>query len=93
MMYWDGGWSGWTWLAMAFSMVIFWTAVGVVIWLLVRRTSSTNELASPRTSAEDVLRHRFAAGEIDEEEFDRRMSTLRQHSRPMAKAGTPGEVP
>jgi putative membrane protein len=77
MMYWDGSWSGWAWFAMTLSMVLFWAAVGVVIWLLVRRPTSPSSGPAER-SPEEVLRHRYAVGDIDETEFNRRLGTLRE---------------
>jgi putative membrane protein len=86
MMYWDGDWSGWTWFAMTLSMLVFWTAVGVVIWMLVRRAGDRTADPSPTPSAEEVLRRRYAAGEIDEAEFQRRMTSLRQSAESVAGA-------
>jgi putative membrane protein len=80
MMYWNG----WTWFAMTLSMVVFWTAVGVVIWVVVRRSASPTPPAPPTSSPEEVLRQRYAAGEIDETDFERRSKTLRK---PMLDAG------
>lgn len=82
MMY----WGGWAWFAMTLSMVLFWSAVGVVIWLLVRRPSDSSGVA-PITSAEELLRQRFAAGEIDEAEFDQRLAVLRAHRKPGVGVG------
>jgi len=87
MMYWDGDGSGWVWFAMTLSMVLFWVAVGVVIWLLVRRPNDPTP-NPPGPSAEELLRQRFAAGDIDEAEFERRLGTLRDtagRSRPIAR--------
>ncbi len=82
-MMWD--WYGWggagAWLMLLF-MVLF--AAGAVIGLvyLVRAlaagtTSGPQEAARPRRDdARDVLRRRYAAGEIDREEFLRRRQDL-----------------
>lgn len=65
--------------------MLLWALVGIavvalavlgIVWL-VRRTDSSRPV--PRTqseSAEDVLRRRYAAGEIDEDEYVRRRAGL-----------------
>jgi putative membrane protein len=75
-MYWNGDWNGWAWFVMVLSMLAFWALVGAAIWFAVRSFSNTSsEPASP--TAEEVLRRRYAAGELDDEEFARRLDTLR----------------
>jgi len=56
-------------------MVICIVIVAVLVWLVVRgvgQRSGTGE------SAEDLLRRRFAAGEIDDEEYAKRLEVLRR---------------
>jgi putative membrane protein len=83
MMYgWDGwGWGGW--ILMTLVMVVFWALVITAIVLGVRYVAGgTNQRSRPTSDtnrAEDVLAERFARGEIDEDEFRRRMTTLREH--------------
>lgn len=58
-------------------MLLFWGVVIVLIVLAVK--SFTNKQSSDNTErrdAIDVLRERFAAGEIDDEEFERRKKAL-----------------
>jgi putative membrane protein len=79
MMWWNGDWSGWAWFAMSVSTLVFWALVGVAIWAVVRSVSSP----SPRPttpSAEEMLRQRYATGDLDDDEFARRLEMLRQHS-------------
>lgn len=71
MMYGGWGWGGW--LVGALMMVAFWGLVFWVIVSLVRRPSDTGPAAR---TARDILAERFARGEIDAEEYDRRRSTL-----------------
>jgi putative membrane protein len=79
MMYWNGDWNGWAWFAMGLSMLVFWALVGIAIWFAVRAFSSAP--STPHApSAEETLRQRYAAGELDEEEFTRRLQTLREHT-------------
>jgi len=59
---------------------LVWLAVIVaVIFLAVRMLTGTRQVP-PRggESAEDVLRRRFANGEIDEDEYRRRLDVLRK---------------
>jgi putative membrane protein len=68
-----GGGSGW-WVLFPITFGLFWIAVaGGAFWLLRRRTAPKD----PRTSAESVLAERYARGDIDEEEYNARMATLR----------------
>jgi putative membrane protein len=83
MMYWDGDWSGWTWFAMGFSMLLFWSVMAGAIWLGLRAVSTTKSPArpaAPPVSAEDTLRQRYAEGQIDDQEFNRRLRLLRRDS-------------
>lgn len=78
MMWWHGDWNGWAWLAMSASMLLFW---GLLIWgvMSVVRNTSNGSRPTPRESDPDqILRERFARGEIDEEEYERRRDLLRR---------------
>ncbi|MDG4647284.1 SHOCT domain-containing protein [Roseibacterium sp. SDUM158017] len=57
------------------GMVVFWVLLIVVIVLLVRAFPGPRA-EPPRRDALDTLRERYAAGEIDDEEFERRKKTL-----------------
>lgn len=77
-----GGW-GWGGLVMYILLALLLVAVVVgvtfAILALVRR-SSPHEAASPvATGPEATLAHRFARGEIDEDEYRRRVTLLREH--------------
>ena len=81
MMY---GWYGWGWsgmIVMTLVMVAFWVAVITGIVLLVRYASADGQRgqAPQARTAEDLLAERFARGEIDEEEYRRRLTLLREH--------------
>lgn len=60
------------------GMVLWWViglaAIVAFVWVLVRVGRARSVEPS---SAEETLRRRYAAGEIDEDEFRRRLSTLR----------------
>jgi putative membrane protein len=83
MMMWyggDGGWVGWT--LMTVAMVVFWALLITAVVLLVRYLASPQRgganPAAGSTHAENLLAERYARGEIDEEEYQRRITILRQ---------------
>jgi len=68
------GWHGW-WMG---SMWLFWVVIIVaLIWIVVRSASSARNLRETQRTPEEILRERFARGEIDTEEFQRRLEVLR----------------
>ncbi|MGB8506332.1 SHOCT domain-containing protein [Mycobacterium sp.] len=81
MMY---GWDWGGWIVITVVMVLFWAAVITAIVLAVRylaggvgqRSQGGDRLTR---TPEDVLAERFARGDIDEEEYRRRMLLLREH--------------
>jgi putative membrane protein len=84
MMMWydsDWGWAGWA--LMTVGMVLFWALVITAVVLVVRYIAGTRGTAAPPppgpTRAEDVLAERFARGEIDEDEYRRRLASLREN--------------
>ncbi|WP_280536304.1 SHOCT domain-containing protein [Halopenitus sp. POP-27] len=70
------GWSGWGWGMMLFGLL--WMAllvalpISVVYWLTTRSQSD----GPTEDSALAVLQARYARGDIDDEEFDRRRARL-----------------
>jgi putative membrane protein len=79
MWWFDHGMSGWGFLVMALLWIAFWALVVTGAVLVVRSLARTPEpdrraMAAP----ERVLAERYARGEIDEEEYRRRLGTLRQ---------------
>lgn len=77
MMGWnlDGG----AWLGMGFGMLVWLVLAVVVVWLIVRglialeRTRTGSDVGS---RPDDILRERFARGEIDPDEFEKRLAVL-----------------
>ena len=80
-MFWYGDWSWGPWLLMTLGMVAFW---GLVIWAIVSLVRS--EPSAPpaeRLSAEQILAQRFARGEIDVDEYHRRLDALQSPTTPL----------
>jgi putative membrane protein len=79
-MYWYGDhMNGWGYGLVAVSMVAFWGLLIVGIVLLARYLSrGDRQDRSPRSrpTAEQVLAERYARGEIDEDEYRRRLDVL-----------------
>ena len=79
MMVWtDHDLSGWGWTVMTVSMVLFWGLLILGGVLLYRGLNQPANGApdGPRPSPHHLLAERFARGEIDEEEYRRRLATL-----------------
>lgn len=68
-------------MGMHWAWWLFWTFTLLVIaWAFVRLVSDRSEThkhVGRKEAAEEALRRRFAAGEIDEDEYARRMKVLR----------------
>lgn len=73
MMWWWHG-SGWGWFAMTVLMIAFW---GVIVWAVVALARGERPRVST-TDPETLLARRFAAGEIDEDEYRSRLDILRR---------------
>jgi putative membrane protein len=78
-----GGYDGWGWGHMIYGplmMIIFWGGLIVVAVLAVRWLGggSSHKHSEPpsRGNALDILKERFARGEIDKEEFEERKRLL-----------------
>ncbi|MCI0429086.1 MAG: SHOCT domain-containing protein [Rhodospirillales bacterium] len=75
---WDGGWHGWFFRPI--MMIAFIAVVAVVIALLVRWLGGAGQASAPRGPAGrtplDILKERFARGEIDKAEFEERRRVL-----------------
>ena len=79
-MWWYGpDMNGWGYALMTLSMLVFW---GLVIGTVVaawRYAGRDDRSADRPTPPEEVLAHRFAAGDIDEQEYRQRVQALREH--------------
>ncbi|MFF7680061.1 SHOCT domain-containing protein [Actinacidiphila glaucinigra] len=89
MMFWYGnGVGGWGWFAMSVGMVVFWAVligVGVLLYRALARPYEHTH-TPPASSPEQMLADRFARGEIDEEEYRRRLAALRGFPRSTKQA-------
>ena len=76
MMYWySHGMGAWGPLVM-FSMLALWAVLFGGVVLLSRRPHDTRPLPRPGT-AEQLLAERYAQGQIDDDEYERRLRLLR----------------
>lgn len=78
MMFWtESDLSAWGWVAMVAGMAIFWGLLIAVFVVVVRGLSRPGDQAyGPTPTPEQLLAERFARGEIDDEEYRRRLATL-----------------
>lgn len=76
---WDWAGHGWGWIGVGMvHMLLFWGLIILAIAALVRYLSSTSadKVDGARGSALDILKERFARGEIDSQEFEERKRLL-----------------
>ena len=72
------GWdAGGGWLMMGIGMLIWLAAIALVVWLIIRAVGQRPGTGGSE-SAEDLVRRRYASGEIDAEEYQSRLETLRR---------------
>ena len=69
-MHWDNGWGmafglGW------FAMVVFWALLILGIVYLVKMIAGSPKRGDKEETAIEILKKRYAKGEIGKEEFDR----------------------
>ncbi|MEB3967150.1 SHOCT domain-containing protein [Streptomyces kunmingensis] len=86
MMFWyDHNVGGWGWFAMSAGMILFWALIVTVAVLLFRAVNRPQERTHSQAarSAEDILRERLARGDIEDDEYRRRLNTL--HASPLTK--------
>ena len=78
MMFWtDHDLSAWGWMAMVAGMVIFWgLLVGLTVALVRALNRPPEQLRALRPSPEQILAERFAGGEMDGDEYRRRLAAL-----------------
>lgn len=77
MMFWERGHEITAWWSVGIVVVMWVLIIGLLAWLVARAISHRPGGVAGE-SAEELLRRRFAAGEIDEEEFAKRLEVLRR---------------
>ena len=85
-MYWGNGMGGWGMVLMSVSGLLFWGLIITSIVLLVRSTGRGGQpgaVATQTPTPQQVLADRFARGEIDEDDYTRRLQVL--HTAPGAR--------
>ncbi|WP_190823581.1 SHOCT domain-containing protein [Saccharopolyspora pogona] len=82
MPYWDGhGMGAWGFVVTTVSMVLLWVLIIAAIVAVVRYLGRTGRVERGTGRAEEILAERFARGDIDEEEYRRRLQALSEHDR------------
>ncbi len=83
----DHDMNGWGYAAMGIGMVLFWALIIIGIVALIRAANLTPQArvihqppAPIADSPEQMLATRFARGEIDETEYQQRLTVLRSHA-------------
>jgi putative membrane protein len=79
MMYWGNGMGGWGMALMIVGNLLFWGLVIAGIVALVRYTGRGARFGVPATHSptpQQTLADRFAHGDIDEDEYTRRLHVL-----------------
>ncbi|MGH3553643.1 MAG: M48 family metalloprotease, partial [Mycobacterium sp.] len=85
MMMDDGHWGWGSWILTTGITVVFWALVITAVVLVARYLLSLSQRptgttrAAGASSAEQVLAERYARGEIDDDEYKRRLTLLRQN--------------
>ncbi len=71
----DGpGWNAW---GMGWGWIIGFIVLVAIIWIVVRVTNQNRSVKPPeRQTPLDILKERYAKGEISKEEFDKRKTDL-----------------
>ena len=82
MMWWYGpGMSGWGFALMTLGTVLFWALIVLAVIAVVRYLlTGGDRRLEERPTPEELLAERFARGEIDEQDYHRRLNVL--HSGP-----------
>jgi putative membrane protein len=75
-----GGWSGLWWPFMLIRLLLLGVFLSLLVWFAVRvfsREGGTTRPGATIDSAQEILRERFARGDISAEEYEKSMQTLR----------------
>jgi len=72
-MHWMNNHWGWGW---GMGMILFWILIVVGIIVLVKWIAGQKSGSSQEASASDILKRRYAKGEISKEDYDRMKKDL-----------------
>ena len=77
----QGGWGVWWMLGMLVPLLFLGGLIALIAWVIIDLASGGHRESTPGTttredSAEEILRQRFARGEIDAKEYEERRRTL-----------------
>jgi len=70
MMHYGFGYGG------MFMWIIFLIVIGLLIYFIVKAQKTKGQMPTPRESSLDILKRRYAKGEITKEEFERMKKDL-----------------
>ncbi|GAA4544896.1 SHOCT domain-containing protein [Pseudonocardia xishanensis] len=76
MPWWGGPMGGWGYALMGFGSLALWALLLIAVVVGVRAVRRDRPAADERTSPQQLLAERYARGEIDEDEYHRRLDTL-----------------
>jgi len=78
MMHGTGGTMGYGWAATGWIfMILFWTAIILlIVWLYKQITGAESEPSVTGETPLEILKRRYAKGEIDKEEFEEKKKDL-----------------
>ena len=87
-MMWGYGF-GWGWFMMAFGGILWIAVLAILVWVLIRWFEKRERTVAPtsqgRLSALDILKERYARGELDDATFEQMRERL-QASEPVLAA-------
>lgn len=68
----------WMWGGMWFSWIFWIVIIGLIIWLVINQSSRNkqNFPSSPNETPLDILKKRYAKGEINKEQFEQMRKDL-----------------
>lgn len=61
-----------------FAWILGLAVLILLVWMIAARTSGGFSVRSAEDTAEQILKRRYAKGEIDREEYERRLADIRR---------------
>jgi putative membrane protein len=83
IMHWGFDYGGTLWLAILLQLVFWIGLVALIVWLVMHFTRTPHSAAPPGPdtirpeSPEEILARRLATGEIEPDDYERRLAALR----------------